>query len=338
MPTSPSPAKRPGPFSWIGYAVLAVIAFLAVAAMMKSTIRPFMNDEGEIYMRSQTVGDTASMPLKDIAPGMPGSDLAYAEESMARDSFMPSPQPPASGSAAVDLDGNSITPKLIKTGELTLRVEDAPKTVEDVRTYIGTKQGFVESSSLSDSGSGPRSAYLVLRIPVDAFEETLRGLKQFATLVVFENIHGQDVTMEFVDIEADLRNARAEEASYLEILKRSGEIEDVLAVTQRLAEVRGRIERLDGRKRYLSNRTDLATISVTLTEDTRVAAPTKTWRPLEVLKDAFQDLIVSLQELVNFLIRLVIGLIGLLLPIALIVGFFIWIGWKIVKWILKRVR
>lgn len=336
MPSPSSSAKRPGILSWVLYGLVVLIAVAVVGSMVTSTLRPYLREESGVATQSSGI---SLFPSKAGIPAMmPGADYAYDDGSLARES-MPSPLPPMQGgSAAVDLDGNPVTPRVIKTAELTLRVSDAPKTVEDIRTYVGAKEGFVESSSLSDSGSGPRSAVLTLRVPVDSFEEVMRGLKAFASLVVYENVYGQDVTAEFVDLEADLRNAKAEEASYLEILKRTGDIEDVLAVTKQLADVRGRIERLEGRKRYLSNRTDLATIAVTLTEDTRVEAPTPTWRPFEVLKESIHDLIVALQELVNFLIRLVVGLIGLLLPIALLVGLLVWVGWKIAFALLKRLR
>ncbi|MBU1907781.1 DUF4349 domain-containing protein, partial [Patescibacteria group bacterium] len=187
-----------------------------------------------------------------------------------------------------------------------------------------------------DPGTGPRTAYVTIRVPADVFETTLSELKQVGVLTLHESVHGQDVTAEFVDLEADLRNARAEETSYLEILKKSGSIEEVLAVTQQLAQVRGRIERLEGRKRYLENQTDLATISISLTEETRVELPTKTWRPLEVTRQALRDLVAGLQTLVDFLIRLVIAVIGLLIPIALISGLLLWLGWRLVRIILRR--
>jgi hypothetical protein len=179
---------------------------------------------------------------------------------------------------------------------------------------------------------------MTLRVPVAVFDQAMKDLKGVGVLTLNESVNGQDVTMEFVDLEADITNAKAEEQSYLDILKRAGNIEDVLAVTTRLADVRGRIERLEGTKRYLSNRTDLATVSVSLTEETRVELPTRTWKPFEVLKAALRDLVVALQSLVDFLIRLVIGLIGLLLPIALLTGLSIWILWLIIKAIVRRIR
>jgi len=325
-----SPSKRPGLLHWLGFAivVLLTIWFLKIV-FIRSGYAPMTYDERVSSQGVYTMGSSIA-----AAPGMP--PMAAAPMMDASDAKMMLLRGESGGSAAEDLDGNAIEPRIIKTGELALRVEDAPASVERVRGIVTGANGFVESSSMSDSGTGPRTAWITVRIPVDRFETVLKDIKGVATLVLNESIHGQDVTSEFVDLEADIRNAKAEEASYLEILKRSGDISDVLAVTQRLAEVRGRIERLEGRKRYLENRTDLATLNITVTEETRIEVPTRTWKPLSVLREAVNDTVVALQELVNFFIRIAIASIGILLPIALFTAFVIWIGWKILKGIMRR--
>jgi hypothetical protein len=242
------------------------------------------------------------------------------------------------GSAAEDLDGEEITPRIIKNGELRLRVDSASDAMDRVRSIVDAKSGFVEASSISDSGDGPLTARMTLRIPVDSFEAVAGELKGIATLVLYESTSGQDVTSEFVDLEANLRNARAEEESYRAILDQSGSIEEVLMVTRQLASVRGRIEQLEGRKRYLENRTDLATLHLTLTEETRIEAPTKKWDPVEVMKQSVRGLVLGLQAFVDFLIRLVISVVGLLIPIVAFTWLIIWLGWKAILRIIKKVR
>lgn len=337
MPPSPSPAKRPSLLAWIGFAIIVALTvwFLSVLFSRSAYYRPMMQRLGTNSTAGSGVAFFATREngavTQAIPPMMGSADILIEKDARG---MMPYPTP--GGSAATDLDGNSIQPRVIKNGNLTLRVADAPASVNAVRDIVTKANGFVESSSLSDSGSGPRSAWITVRIPVAAFESTLTELKGIATLVLNESIQGQDVTSEFVDLEADLRNTKAEEASYLEVLKRSGDVQDILDVTQRLAEVRGRIERLEGRKRYLENRTDYATLSITVTEETRIEAPTRTWKPGSVFRETINDLVIALQELVNFLIRAGLAILGLLLPIALITGVVIWIGWRIVKAILRR--
>lgn len=325
-PSSSSKASRPGVLAWFGFAVL-VLVILAVIKMafQGATGAPDYEESRTSAFRSSI---SSGIPSMDVGEAMPAAPSAA-----------PLPQEMRKGGSAVaKVDAAKPVQRVIKVGELTLRVTDASKAVEDVRAYVSSKNGFVESSTISDPGAGPRSAKMTIRVPVQSFDETMRDLKHFAVLTLEEEVGGQDVTMEFVDLDADLRNAKAEESSYLEILKRSGDIPDVLAVTERLADVRGRIERLEGRKRYLENLTDLATISLSLTEETRVELPGRTWKPLEVLRESLRDLVESLQGLVDFLIRLVIAVVGLLLPIALIVWLIMWLGWKIVKRVMRTFR
>lgn len=324
----PSPTLRTKPrfLAWVGYGLLVLITIGVIKTIFVFAINPLASPSSTL----QTVGYPFGM--MDVSQGgvaAIGDRAEVAGAPMMKGVIAPSAVPMTTGNTMM-------LQRIIKTAELTLRVKDAPTSVEAVRSAVTAKNGFIESSSVSDPGTGPRTAYVTIRVPVSEFDATMTALKGLATLVLNESIHGQDVTEQFVDMDAALRNAQAEEQSYLDILKKSGSIEDVLAVTTRLAEVRGRIERLQGQKRYLENRTDLATISLTLTEETRIEVPGRTWKPFEIFKASIQDLVASLQGLVSFLIRAVVAVIGLLLPIALIIALFVWIGWKIVKGILKR--
>jgi hypothetical protein len=176
-----------------------------------------------------------------------------------------------------------------------------------------------------------KTAYATIRVPTDKYREAVEEIKKLATLVLSEQESGDDVTDQFVDLEARLKAARAEEAQYLEILKTARTIEDTLAVTERLANVRARIEQMDGQMRHLDDRTSYATLSVTMTEDTRIEAPTKTWDPGETVRMATRALIETLQGLADALIAFGIFFIGLVLPVLLVLAFGAWIliiAWK----------
>ena len=89
---------------------------------------------------------------------------------------------------------------------------------------------------------------------------------------------GQDVTEQYTDLEAQLRNAKAQEEVYLEILKQAKTVEDILLVQDRLGNIRAVIEGLEGRIKYLENATSYSTITVSLQEEPVVRAPTKEFR------------------------------------------------------------
>lgn len=320
-----SPRSRPGLFWWSGLVILVIVTIVVIKVIFTSVKEP--------GLRVSTVGQSMTGGSPSALP-MIGSD-AYAlrDESAGMMAYAPTQKsavPPMIPSSA------NMMRRVVKTGALTLRVGDAPKAVDQARAIATGRGGFLESSSVSDPGSGPRSAWATIRVPSDKFDDTVKDLKAIASLVVLESVNGEDVTAQAVDLDANLRNAQAEEQSYLDIMKRAGNIEDTLAVASRLAEVRGRIERYQAEKRYLDSRTELATISATFTEDTRIEVPGRTWRPLEVARQALRDLVEALQNLVDFAIRFFVAAIGLLLPVLAIIALFIWIGWKIVKSIIKR--
>ena len=324
----PSSPKRPGLLAWFGLLIVAVIA--AVVSNM------FFSGPTPSGMQVTTGSGSANIGALAYRQDASVTAEKYAVAPSAAP--MPQAMPPVAGTPSAPNDAPAPLQRVIKTGELSLRVQDAQKAVTDARAIVASKNGFVESSSISDPGTGPRTAWMTLRVPADAFDAILADLKGKAVVVLNETTRGQDVTAEFVDIESDLRNAKAEEASYLEIMKRAGKIDEVLQVAQALANVRGRIEQLEGRKRYMTSQTDLATLNVTMTEETRIEVPGRTWKPLEVLRQAVQDLVASLQGLVDFLIRFVIAVVGLLLPILLISSFIIWVLWKIYRAVAKRIN
>ena len=84
--------------------------------------------------------------------------------------------------------------------------------------------------------------------------------------VTSKKISGQDVTEEYVDLQSRLRNAEAQEAQMLELMKRAQTIEEILTVQSRLADIQSQIEQIKGRMKYMESRTDFATITVDLRE------------------------------------------------------------------------
>ena len=92
--------------------------------------------------------------------------------------------------------------------------------------------------------------------------------------MIQEKITGQDVTEEFIDLEARIKTQKALELQFLEIMKQAHKVEDALEVQRQIAEVRTEIEKLEGRKRFLENRASLSTITVSLQSPTAIVVNT----------------------------------------------------------------
>jgi len=155
----------------------------------------------------------------------------------------------------------------------------------------------------------------------------VEAIKGFAVKVTREDINSRDVTEEFVDLEAQLKNYKAVEQQYISVLARAWTIEDILSVRKELDNVRNNIERLQGRINYLSRQIAMSTISVSLTSEADVKVFGIVWSPWLEIKAGLRDMMQDLVGFVNTLIAFVFKLPLLILWIALIAAV-VWGGWK----------
>ncbi len=310
---------RPGKV--LVYVVVAsvVLTLLTAGLIWKGTEQVLSIKSSSIGMMDGGYGVVASAPIAEQANTiMAGRSIATI--------MPPIPVTPGAGPE----DRTMMGQKVIRNGSLTLRVDDAAKRLEEARVITEQAGGFVASANLSDN-AGVKTAYATLRIPADKYRATADAIKKFASTVFDESESGQDVTDQYVDLDARLKAAQAEEAQYMEILKDARSIEDTLNVTARLGDVRSRIEQMQGQKRGLEDQTSYATLSLTMTEEARVEAPTRTWKPGETLNQAMRSLVESLQVLADSLISIAVFFVGLVLPVLIVLGILAWIVWVIIR-------
>jgi hypothetical protein len=208
--------------------------------------------------------------------------------------------------------------RVIRTAELSV---DAPEPAAAQGTIVRLAEGrggFVLSADTShlraEDGAEQTVVTVVFRVPAMAFDETLRTLRGLGN-VSTEKVTGQDVTEEYVDLEARLNAQRAVGAQYLAILKDAKTIPDVLAVQQKLGEVRTDIERAEGRRRFLDSQTTLSTFTVHLAKHIDAVDASGPGFATSVRKAARDAVDVAI-AIVNGVIRL----IGVLAPVALLLG------------------
>jgi Domain of unknown function (DUF4349) len=152
--------------------------------------------------------------------------------------------------------------KIIYEAEISLVVDDVSGTEAQVAKLLQQFGGYVAESKVDRTQGEQLSGRWQVRVPVEQFNPFLEAVSK---LGVVENRHqtAQDVTEEFVDLEAQIGNKKRLEERILELLKNSeGAIKDVIEVERELARVRGEIEQMEGRLRYLTNRTDLTTVTI----------------------------------------------------------------------------
>lgn len=241
----------------------------------------------------------------------------------------PKPAPPAMDEARsiVQVAGPALRPvqadaMLIRNGMASIEVDSLEIGIEAVRALAESLGGYVANTALEMGEQRVRRATLELRIPADRFDAALTGLEPIGS-VESVNIDAQDVGEEYVDVTARLANARRLEERLIELLdRRTGELEDVLAVERELARVREESERLQGRIRWLESRVATSTLTVMLHEPTPLLAGAPGENPIvDALRDAWRNF-------VGFIAGGIAAL-GWLLPLAAVLA--------LVTWVLRRV-
>jgi len=124
-----------------------------------------------------------------------------------------------------------------------------------------------------------------LRVPSERLPEVLEAAGGLGE-VKARSVSSQDVTEEFVDLEARLKNARAQEESLRELLARATKVEEILQVRNVLSSIQMEIEQLEGRLRYLNEHSDFATVTVGVFEPGVQVALTRDWGFLRALEQA----------------------------------------------------
>ena len=180
--------------------------------------------------------------------------------------------------------------KVITTGSIALEVEDVESAITDVLAIAEGLGGFVEQ--LSSSGEGDRQrATMTIRVPQDQFFSALERIEPLGK-VLSRNLGSEDVSEQFIDLEARLKSALRQEESFLTLLQRAESVSDVLTVERELSRVRSEIERLQGRLNLLERRTALAALSVSLSPP----APVATTPPSGNLTVAVSDVSGAVEE------------------------------------------
>lgn len=214
---------------------------------------------------------------------------------------------------------------VVHTAYLSIVVVDPEATMDDLARLAETMGGFVVSSDLStlrlSNGDEAPKASITFRVPAEKFQESLDQVRGMALRVNQDRIQGQDVTEEYVDLQARLHNLRAAEKQLQEIMEQATRTEDVLQVYRELTNIRGEIERLQGRIRYLEQSAAMSAITVDLVPD-EATQPLHIgrWEPKGVIKEAAQALIRTLHGVITLVIWLVIYLLPLLLVLLIVFG------------------
>jgi vacuolar-type H+-ATPase subunit I/STV1 len=211
---------------------------------------------------------------------------------------------------------------IVYTVQLSLEVQDADKTTNDIAAIAAQYKGYVSATNLSRDEKGRMRGSITIRIPAESLDAAQKQIEAAGMKVLSRNKSSNDVTDPYTDLSAQLKNAQATENELREMLKtvreRSTKAEDILAVYNRLTEVQNTIERLKGQMSVLEKTTALATMTIELVphEEVQVLEP-DTWVPNRTAAEALRALIQALQGLGNLTIWLLLFLLPILIVLLL---------------------
>jgi hypothetical protein len=231
--------------------------------------------------------------------------------------------------------------KVIYDGRIELEAADTRAAFDRIIALVQKSGGFVAATSIGDTGERDQqpTISLTLRLPADKLTATLTEIRAVADRVVTESLQSQDVTDQFVDIEAQLRNLTALETELLALLAELRDNNDadpakLLQVFEQIRSTRGEIEQLEGRRQMLENLVSLATLQIGIAP-LPAAAPIvpndPAWEPATQAKGALRDLVEAMQGLTNGLIRFGLYTLPILVLVLGPLSVVFWFIWKRLK-------
>ena len=214
------------------------------------------------------------------------------------------------------------TLRLIYNTNVQLVVADRDDFARELKLVVSANDGFVTSSEFQSRTANARSGVWVLRVPTDRYPAMLERLTKLGHAESVEE-KTQNVTEEYVDLQSRIANANRLEERIIKLVEdRTGKLSDVLEIERELARVRESIEVMEGRLRYLTDKTSLATITLRVREqqDYKPAVPLTVSNKVAIIWHR------SWLKLANFGTNLLLICVGLapwfivILPAAAIAG------------------
>ena len=224
--------------------------------------------------------------------------------------------------------------KMVRTSSIDLIVQKPAEAAEKIRRLAENIGGFLVTSQIS-GGEDATSGSLTVRVPAAHYEEARLEIRKLGLRVESERIEAQDVTRQYVDEEANLRNLRAEEAQYLAILRQAKTVKDTLEVSEKLGDVRGQIEQQQAEFDTLSKQIETVAISIVLRTEAEARVFGLNWRPLYQVKLALRDGLDGLASYASSMTAFVFFLPTVLLWLATIITGGA-MAWKLMRWVGRR--
>lgn len=267
-------------------------------------------------------GAGADQAMSSRSGGGSSADMKGASAEMAGLEASATPAPEGTAAPSDEL---MFPRKIIYTGDLRLVCEDLDVATEKLESRIKGFGAYISNASKDGTKGSVRVSTWTIRIPAEKFDPFIKFAISIGELES-NNRQAQDVSEEFYDVAARLKNKQIEEARLIELLKHAtGKLSEILTVEKELSRVREEIERIEGRLRFLKNQTDLSTITVTIRE-VKNFQPSGPPTVQTKIARSFDGSITAMKELGVAILLFLVAILPWVIPIG------------IVTWIIAKVR
>jgi hypothetical protein len=300
---------------------LVLVLVLALAGLVLSTGG----------CKKEAPATRAEAPAADARAGQPKDMkyLGYVEGPSGTAQVIPAPAPPPPPAAK---RSPAIPRKLLRTVDLQLEVKDSVDVAKRVEALVNGMGGYVSSSNAQRQGE--LFVYsLTLRVPADRFGQVLDSLRSFAVRVNREHQQVEDVTDQYIDLDAHRRTLAETETELRGLLAESRQkgrkADEIMEIYRQLVDIRTQIEQIQTQLSSYDKLAALSTINLELVP-TEAAKPVadQSWQPADSLRSSIRSLIDFLQWLVDFLIFAAVVLVP--------VGLAILVGFLVLRWLWRR--
>ncbi len=311
--------------------ITGAILIIVIASLF--TVFKFSRDK---VLGNPFVGDVAQQ--KEALATLPSVsyDAEYESGALGRNSLNVAQDESLSVGAEI-MEVESQDRKISQNASLSGETGDVSWALERISEVAKGQGGYILSSNIYENNQKKRFAMATVQVPSDNFEAALDEIKSNFRINQ-ESTYQDDVTREYQDLEARIKNKKTEEEAFSKILVQAKDTEDVIDVTRELSRVRSEIERLEIQKKYYDNMVDMSRININLAEEEEISVDS-TWRPIQVIKGTVNSLIKDIQKSINLVIVLFIRIIPIAvgyLVIALIIYWIIKVIYRKVKTIKRR--
>jgi len=245
--------------AWVGGVAILLLAAVSMPNLMRSR-----NASNAFYQRDAV---RLSRSAPSAAP-MNGRQFDKIEQFAKLQAAPPVSSTAAqSDQATVENNLPANGPMIIRTEQLSLITKEFDKARANLEAILKRHRGYVGELKTGGSTGSGRTLTATLRVPADQLDATLTEVKTLGR-VESESQSGQDVTSQYVDLQARLSNARNTEQRLTDLLRnRTGKLSDVLEVEQEVDRVRGKIEQMEAERKNMANQVSYATLNATISED-----------------------------------------------------------------------